>query len=120
MPVQMRDPSTLSSKIPMKFLEKDQLAMLFLPQSTHFLKNRKLSEKLQSLVVENGISVSDHTDIALKSSIKELNERGQNDFPDGSALKLLFQQQLQQSSAPSKQMRWHPIMIRWCLGLYHT
>ena len=33
---------------------------------------------------------------------------------------LLWQQQKQQAKGKSKGMRWYPLMIRWCLSIYHT
>ena len=33
---------------------------------------------------------------------------------------LLWQQQKQQAKDKSKGIRWHPLMIRWCLSIYHT
>ena len=42
-------------------------------------------------------------------------------FPEGSAMEILFEEQMKTAKLSSaKQMRWHPLLIRWCLGIYHT
>ncbi len=41
-------------------------------------------------------------------------------YPDGSLPCMFWEQQLKAASCSDKrQMRWHPIMIRWCLYLCH-
>ncbi|XP_066934614.1 uncharacterized protein [Clytia hemisphaerica] len=40
-------------------------------------------------------------------------------FPDDSAQSLLWHQQKQYATAKNKRtMRWHPVMIRWCISIY--
>ena len=53
--------------------------------------------------------------------MNELKTKASEDFQEGSALNLLFNEQLKQTKCKTaSQMRWHQLMIRWCLGLYHT
>lgn len=39
-------------------------------------------------------------------------------YPEGSFSRMFREQQLQAASVKdSRQVRWHPVMIRWCLNL---
>ena len=41
------------------------------------------------------------------------------DFPHDSPQYLLWEQQQKQASySDSKSMKWHPVMIRWCISIY--
>ena len=53
------------------------------------------------------------------SSIMEANDTAiSNEFPPGSFRRLFWDEQLKVNQLKnSKQMRWHPMMIRWCLNL---
>ena len=43
------------------------------------------------------------------------------EFPDGSPQSLLWSQQLEQLKLENKRtMRWHPLIVRWCLSIYMT
>ena len=42
----------------------------------------------------------------------------QDSYPDGSFAKLFWDEQLKAaSSSDPRQMRWHPVIIKWCLKL---
>ena len=65
-----------------------------------------------------------------KESIKVSNDQREllcnsitsnsNSFEENSPMWLLWQQQKQQVSKSSKTMRWHPLIIRWCLSIHQT
>lgn len=45
-------------------------------------------------------------------------ERIKHTYPDGSFARLLWEEQLKSASVKdSRQIRWHPLMIKWCLNL---
>ena len=84
-------------------------------------ENVYLRIQIESLIEVNGVTTSEDLNTALKGSLEELKIKASEDFPEGSSLNLLFNEELKQTNCKSaSQMRRHPLMIRWCLGLYHT
>ena len=109
-------------KTPHKFMDRNQLLSKLQGQRFENKnlrdQNAKLQETINTMIKETGVIAEDTLDSALKATIKE---KGLEDFPEGSAIRLLFEEQVKQSSLKtSQQMRWHPLVIRWCLGIYHT
>lgn len=84
-------------------------------------ENAMLKKRIEFLIEEYGVTTEENLSKTLGKSMVELESKAINDFPEGSSINLLFNEQLKQSKCKTaKQMRWHPIMIRWCLGLYYT
>ena len=75
-----------------------------------------LSVKVSKILNAEGIQVSKDHDLELK----EIIENSDNQFNEETPMGLLWQQQKQQAKGKSKGMRLHPLMIRWCLSIYHT
>ena len=76
-----------------------------------------LSIKLNKIVVKEAVSISSGQHFLLKAVI----EKEQNTFEEGTPQWLLWQQQLEQNKKADKSsMKWHPLIIRWCLSIYHT
>lgn len=114
-----------SSFINNRFLSHEQLVSKLdnRKKSLNLLskENVALKKQVESAIHHTGVIAYPELDIALQNSMGELKSNAVNDFPEGSAIQLLFQEQLKQSQCKTpKQMRWHPLMIRWCLGLYHS
>lgn len=121
---------TSSSKFPHNRMSTEQLSYKLDCQKTKVQnqkteiqtlkeENLQLKTRLDELIAAEGISIDKTLGAAFESTI----EGGGiiNTLPEGSAMRLLFEEQLKQSKLKnSKQMRWHPIIIRWCLGIYHT
>ena len=115
-------PEDKSAKVPHKFMNKSQLLSKLQTEKVKIknlrIRNVKLEREIEKLIQEKGIVADDELDLAMSSIIQE---NSLSSLPEGSAIRLLFEQQLQQSSLKnSQQMRWHPLVIRWCLGIYHT
>ena len=73
--------------------------------------------RLSKIVEGDGLRVSSDNHEFFKNLLKECP----TEFEEGSPQWLLWQQQLEQASKnDSKSMRWHPLIIRWCLSIYHT
>ena len=54
----------------------------------------------------------------LATTMEENNETVITQFPAGSFQRLFWEQQLQATRVSNmKQMRWHPVMVKWCLNL---
>ena len=43
-----------------------------------------------------------------------------NTFDENTPMGLLWQQQYELSQKSPKGMRWHPLIIRWCLSIYQS
>ena len=57
-------------------------------------------------------------DIESKTLLSEILNNNNPDFDPESPQYLLWEEQKKQASYKStKSMRWHPVMIRWCLSI---
>lgn len=75
---------------------------------------RKISESKEKLGIQ--LQPDLHQDL---SSIMEENHEGIcREFPPGTFRRLFWEEQMKVNKLKdTRQMRWHPIMIRWCLNL---
>ena len=88
----------------------------------------RLHKRLQRLTNEHGTSVDTALNDDLTSIMKDKSEEIRKAYPEGSFGRLFWEEQLHAATAKDpRQMRWHPLMIRWCLNLkllsatsYHT
>jgi len=77
----------------------------------------KLSLKIDKLVKADGCAVSS----SQQDLFTEIMKKNPVGFDENTPQGLLWQQQLEQASKKgSKGMIWHPLIIRWCLSIYHT
>ena len=78
----------------------------------------KLQNRIETLTQEYGETVDEdfHEDLL---SIMQTNSKQVRDaYPEGSFKRLFWEEQLRAATAKSgTQVRWHPMMIRWCLNL---
>ena len=72
--------------------------------------------KISKILNTEGIQVSKDHDLEQK----EIIENSDNPFNEETPMGLLWQQQKQQAKDKSRGMRWHPLMIQWCLSTCHT
>ena len=78
----------------------------------------KLQDKIKRLTEQSGIGLEESFSADLCSIMEENNSDVTRNFAEGSFSRLFWCQQLQAAKVTnSKQMRWHPCMIRWCLNL---
>ena len=76
----------------------------------------KLPVKASKLIVNEGVKVArDEEQI-----VKKVMENQLNTFDENTLMGLLWQQQYQQFQKLSKDMRWHPLIIRRCLSIYQS
>ena len=75
-----------------------------------------LREKIKQIIQKEGVTVDNSVDEMLKEVIcKEQS----NPFEENSPQFLLWEQQKKQGQVnDNRGMRWHPLIIRWCLSLY--
>ena len=74
-----------------------------------------LSVKVTKILNTEGIQVSKDHNLKLK----EIIENSDNPFNEETPMGLLWQHQKQQAKGKTKRMRWHPLIIRWWLSVYH-
>ena len=78
-----------------------------------------LSGRINKLVANQGIMVDQDTNNDLVSMMKECGEAVQKDNTNP-FMKIFWDQQLKAASLGStRQIRWYPAIIRWCLYLHH-
>ena len=78
---------------------------------------RRTKNTIEKLVKQSGVGVDEQAHNLL-SNIMNKNDDCCN-FDMDSPQYLLWQQQKKQASYKnSRSMRWHPLMIRWCLSIY--
>ena len=73
--------------------------------------------KLEGIIAKEGHVLDPEMNDYL-STILTNNVHFKNELPEGSFRRLFWQQQLQALSCKdSRQIRWHPMMIKWCLNV---
>lgn len=79
---------------------------------------RVLSERLSAATNANNVVVDPQLHGDLKSIMEDNYSKVLEDFPEGSFQRLFWEQQIKAARVSgAKGMRWHPMMVRWCLNL---
>lgn len=74
-----------------------------------------LEEKVKRLIKGNGVAVDDELHDGL---LHIMNSAESNESPESSLQKIFWTQQLKAASVADKRLiRWHPLIIKWCLSL---
>lgn len=78
----------------------------------------KLKEKIQQLTQQQGDEVDTNLNADLLGILNENYEQIKQAYPEGSFPRLFWEEQLKAASVKeARQVRWHPLMIKWCLNL---
>ena len=81
-------------------------------------KATRLAVMVGKIVQQEGVSVSAEQHNLFEQVLKN---NAYSEFDEGSPQWLLWQQQREQAAkCNSSSMRWHPLIIRWCLSVYLT
>ena len=81
------------------------------------VKNKKLQQKLQKLIEKDGVILNSTESEEISSLVKETSTEVQK-FPDNS---ILWEEQLKHNALKDKrQMKWHPLVIRFALSLKYA
>ena len=76
----------------------------------------RLQKLLEKATQEDGLNLSSDIHDSLFGIMKENAADVEKSFPEGSFRRLFWQQQFEAASkGNARQMRWHPMMIKWCL-----
>ncbi len=79
-----------------------------------------MKAKIEQVAEEKGIEVDEATHNDLSEIMKESSTTLKDAFPVGSFQTLFWEQQQKTSSLKdSRSMKWHPLIIKWCLYLRH-
>ncbi|XP_078610651.1 uncharacterized protein LOC144881434 isoform X2 [Branchiostoma floridae x Branchiostoma japonicum] len=109
-----------SSKVPNKHLTKEQLKSKTADIQREKRAQKSLHLKVKQRVIESiekeGCPVNNTQHSFLQTVMKSTTIP----FPENTPQHFLFKQQLEQlQHHDSRSMRWHPMMIRWCLAIFH-
>ncbi|KAH3859782.1 hypothetical protein DPMN_102605 [Dreissena polymorpha] len=79
----------------------------------------KLKRQYENSIKKEGVSVKEHESLELSSLMDSCSEQFKRGFPDSNSRQRLFweQQELYANKPDKRGMRWHPMIIRWCLFL---
>ena len=79
---------------------------------------KKLPAKIQELTEKRGECVDGQLRSDLVTVMKENSKHVDEVYPEGSFSNLFWKEQLKAAtSKDQRQMRWHPLIIRWCINL---
>lgn len=115
------DPSNHINTRYLRTPEKD-LRMKKLHNTTRTLSKKvsRLESKIQAATNKTGITVNDTLHEDLKEMMSATSAMVQSRYPPGSFQRQFWEQQLKAASCKdTRGMRWHPLMVRWCLYLRH-
>ena len=76
-----------------------------------------LMKKIKDSTDAQGVTVDDCLHQDLSQIIEEHTPSIIEQFPEGSFKRLFWEQQREALRGNSRQMRWHPTMIKWCLNI---
>ena len=80
----------------------------------------RLTTKMEELTANSGVNLDDDlNDDLIKTMMTEEEKSVLEQHPEGSFLHLFWKHQKEALCRNPKGMRWHPMMIRWCLYLRH-
>ncbi len=98
----------------------ERLSRLHTLQRQTNLRLQRMKAKIEQVAEEKGIEVDEATHNDLTEIMKEASTSVNETVPVDSFQKLFWEQQQKASSLKdSRSMRWHPLMIKWCLYLRH-
>lgn len=111
-----------TSPVNLRFLSNDELRRRL--ENTQIAKKEavrnalRLSTTVKELTELEGVSISDDLHGTMTDVLQKTDK---SPFEEDTPQWLLWEQQKQQAQKKdSRGMRWHPLIIRWCLSIYHT
>ena len=81
-------------------------------------KVTRLKDKIDRLVQERGVTVDNELHDDLGSIMQEETDNIRKNCPEKTFQRTLWEQQLNaMTKTDAWQVRWHPLMIKWCLNI---
>lgn len=117
------DRVSANSKVPIsKLTEAEKLErMKNLSKTVHKLqkKVRVSVSKVTRMMEKESVSVDAEQHEVMLQFLKDHSSQIEDNFPEGSSARVFWEQQVKISKLKSaKSMRWHPLIIRWCISMY--
>ena len=77
-----------------------------------------LQEKIRRLTENSGEMLDENLHSDMIAIMKENSEKVKSAYPEGSFARLFWEEQMKAACLNNtKQVRWHPVLIKWCLNL---
>jgi hypothetical protein len=76
-----------------------------------------LQEQIKQSIDKNGVLLDEQLSNDLSDIMIENNDSIAGQFPADSFQRLFWEQQIQAAKAKKTGIRWHPMIVRWCLNL---
>ena len=87
----------------------------------HLLQKQvqRLTQKVLDMIESESVETTQEQHSLLSEIATEHNESACSTWPEGSPQRLLWEEQVKRSKVKSSVgMRWHPLMIKWCISLH--
>eukprot|EP00111_Clytia_hemisphaerica_P004585 TCONS_00013167-protein len=104
----------------LRHLSKDELIARL--QNTQIAKREairkivNLQSKINQMIEDESVELNETN----HEIVKVVLDKEKPEFPEGTPQWLLWQEQQKMSKLKnSRSMRWHPLIVRWCLSIYH-
>ena len=79
---------------------------------------KRLKDKIRKLSEDNGTFVDKDLNEDLLNVMISSNDSVKKAYPEGSFSRLFWEEQLKAASVKDARLiRWHPVMVKWCLNL---
>ena len=78
-----------------------------------------LRQKLDKVMANDGVSLDDETSDDFLRIMEDEDQKMKEKYPEDSFKGIFWRQQKEAAQRSSHGMRWHPLMIRWCIYLKH-
>ena len=79
----------------------------------------RLQAKIAEITSSHGVSLDEEEMSDFCQIVKEEDEKVKQEYPEGSFQRIFWEQQKEAAKRSGCGIRWHPIMIRWCIYLKH-
>ena len=120
-PVKLANKVSDTSKTNFRFLNNEELMLWLENVQKHkreaLVKVANMSVIINKLISKDGEQIKEERHEGLDEIISSTECTFKPDTPQW----LLWQQQKEQANKKgSSGIKWHPLIIRWCLSIYHT
>ena len=113
------DPNVVKKNTAKIYLSRNQIGIkltAYQKERRSLIDNRaRLEKNIRQLVKKEGIKLENET----QKIVTEVLEKNDSGFDENSTQNLLWEQQKKINNLKKKSsMRWHPVIVRWCLSIY--
>lgn len=110
----------LSSRVNFRYLTTPEKRKRFEKSRIESSLRRLELLRIQKMLNSHGIRLDDNMHQDLTSIMTSNHQKVMEDFPSDSFQRLFWEEQFKAAKlSKARNMRWHPMMIRWCLYIRH-